>query len=397
MGSVWRGHDEHLRRPVAIKVIHLPDEVDEDERVERYHRVVREARAAARLRHDGVISVYDVVEQAGRPWIIMELVESRSLEEIIKSDGPVAPERAAQIGLGLLNALQAAHRAGVIHRDVKPGNVLVGEQGRVVLSDFGIATYDGASTLTRSGTFLGSPAYIAPEIARGERATPASDLWSLGATLYAAVEGRPPYERDTIMATLGALLTQEPDPPKRAGPMRPAVEGLLRKQPAKRSTARRTRALLTRVLDDNPRQPIWTGRHKLLGAVGVALAGGVTAGAVIAATSRDENQQPPFNTATSAVKSPPASQGAPHISPPTHVNVLRVRCRVARCGVFISSSPDNDVLFNGVLKQGEERQADESRMNLVVSNAAAVDVYINGMLQPKGQPGRRKIYTVVKE
>jgi serine/threonine protein kinase len=396
MGSVWRGQDEFLRRPVAVKVIHLLDELDADERIERYRRVMREARAAARLRHPGVVSVYDVVEQAGRPWIIMELVESRSLEEILKSEGPVPPKRAAQIGLGLLDALQAAHRAGVIHRDVKPGNVLVGAEGRIVLSDFGIATYDGASTLTRSGTFMGSPAYIAPEIANGRRATPASDLWSLGATLYAAVEGRPPYERDTIMATLGALLTQDPDPPKRAGPLRPVIEGLLRKQPAKRSSARRTRALLNRALDNNPRQPTRMTRQPLVLAGIVALIIGVTAGGVIAAATQDDPRRPP-TTATSTTRSPTITQGSPRPSLPSKAEALVVRCRAPRCGIFISSSPNNRVLFNGHLAQGEARQADEQKMNLVVSDGSACDVYINGKLQEKGPPGKKKTFLVIKE
>src|SRR5919198_3504008 len=154
MGTVWRAYDEHLQRQVAIKEIDLSDELDEAEHAERRRRVVREARAAARLRHPGVVHIYDVIDQDDRPWIVMELVESRSLDEIIKLSGPLPARRVTQIGLRLLDALQAAHQAGVIHRDVKPGNVLVGPQGQVVLSDFGIATYDGASTLTKSGTFL---------------------------------------------------------------------------------------------------------------------------------------------------------------------------------------------------------------------------------------------------
>jgi hypothetical protein len=155
--------------------------------------------------------------------------------------------------------------------------------------------------------------------------------------------------------------------------------------------------LLSHVLDDNPRPPIRTDRHKLLITVGLALVGGVTGGTIIAATTSDENQRPSLHTATSTVKSPTASQGARPISPPVGAAALIVRCRVSRCGVFISSSPDNNVLFNGVLRQGEERRANESRMNLVVSDAAGLDVFINGKLQPKGRPGARKIYMVVKK
>ncbi len=215
--GVRRG--EH--REVAVKEVHLPPSLDPREQMNLFRRTNREAMAAGRLRHPGLIAMYDVVIEDSRPYLIMEYVAARSLEDVFIDDGPISPPRVAEVGRQLLAALRAAHAEGIVHRDVKPSNVLLETSGRVVLTDFGIATYDGATTLTQTGTFMGSPAYVAPEVATGERATPSSDLWSLGATLYAAVEGRPPYDFETAMATLSALVTSEPDPPVRAGTLRP--------------------------------------------------------------------------------------------------------------------------------------------------------------------------------
>jgi eukaryotic-like serine/threonine-protein kinase len=245
MGTVWWAHDEVENREVAVKEVHLPHSFDERAKINLIRRTDREARAAGRIRHPGLVAMYDVVIEDSRPWLIMEYVAGRSLEDVFTEDGPISPLRVAEIGRQLLDALRAAHAAGIVHRDVKPSNVLLESSGRVVLTDFGIATYDGATTLTQTGTFMGSPAYVAPEAARGERATPASDLWSLGATLYAAVEGRPPYNYDTAMATLSALVTSEPAPPVRAGALGPLLEGLLRKDPARRLTAEDAAALLS--------------------------------------------------------------------------------------------------------------------------------------------------------
>jgi serine/threonine protein kinase len=246
MGRVWHARDESLGRDVAVKEIVPPDELLAAERDELRRRTLREARAAARLSHPNVVRVYDVFETEGRSWIVMEYVPSRSLQEVLAADGPLDPVRAATIGLGLLRALRAAHRAGVLHRDIKPSNVLLCADGRVVLTDFGIATVEGDAKLTRSGLVVGSPAYIAPERARENTAGPASDLWSLGATLYAAVEGRSPYERPSMLATLAALASEEPDPARNAGPLRPVLDGLLRKDPAARMTAPEAERLLRR-------------------------------------------------------------------------------------------------------------------------------------------------------
>jgi hypothetical protein len=246
MGRVWHAWDEILGRDVAIKEIVPPEGLTAEEREEVRRRTLREARAAARLNHPNVVRVYDVFEAGDRPWIVMEYVPSRSLSEIVASDGPLEPIRAAQIGLGVLAALRAAHRAGVLHRDVKPSNVLLADDGRVVLTDFGIATLEGDANVTRPGLVLGSPAYIAPERARDGVGGPASDLWSLGATLYAAVEGRSPYERTSAIATLTALASEEPDPPRRAGLLRPVLTGLLRKDPSVRINAAETERRLRR-------------------------------------------------------------------------------------------------------------------------------------------------------
>jgi len=249
MGRVWLARDEVLHRDVAVKEVVLPDDLSEADRADLCQRTLREARAAGRLSHPNVVGVFDVVQAENRPWIVMELVRSRSLYQVIKEDGPVTPKRAAEIGLSVLAALQAAHRAGVWHRDVKPGNVLLADDGRVVLTDFGLATFDGDGTVTRAGLILGSAQYIAPERAREGASGPESDLWSLGATLYAAVEGRSPYARDTSIATLTALATDPPDTPRHAGPLRPVLIGLLRKNPRHRMRAAEVEKLLRRIVD----------------------------------------------------------------------------------------------------------------------------------------------------
>src|SRR3954451_7499274 len=176
MGTVWRAHDELLDRDVAVKEVLLPPEVGETERAQRHARTIREARSAARLSHPGVVIVHDVVEHEGRPWIVMELVSAPSLQSVIDTEGPLAPRRVAELGRQVLAALSAAHAAGIVHRDVKPSNVLVDED-RAVVTDFGIAALEGDATLTGTGVLIGSPAYIAPERARGENSGPASDLW----------------------------------------------------------------------------------------------------------------------------------------------------------------------------------------------------------------------------
>ncbi|MEV4640051.1 serine/threonine-protein kinase [Actinoplanes sp. NPDC049548] len=257
MGQVWVARDEILDRRVAVKEIVLPADLVAAERDAVHRRMLQEARAAARLSHPNVAQVYDVFEDEGRAWIVMEYVPSRSLERVLREDGPLEPERVAVIGLELLGALEAAHRAGVRHRDVKPANVLLGPDGRVVLTDFGIASIEGDSVITTSSELvLGSPQYMSPERAKDGTAEPASDLWSLGATLYAAVEGRSPYQRPSAIGTLTALAADEPDPPRRAGPLQPVLNGLLRKDPAERTDIAETRRRLRAAAAVDPTGPV---------------------------------------------------------------------------------------------------------------------------------------------
>ena len=252
MGTVWLAADQLLDREVAIKEVSPPLDVTEPERAVLRERTLREARTAARLSHPNVVTIYDVVEDGGRPWIVMELVPARSLRDIVAEDGPLTPQRAAEVGRQVLAALGAAHSLGIMHRDVKPGNVLIDASGRAVLADFGIARTQDSPTLTTSGVLVGSPSYIAPERARGERGGPESDLWSLGATLYAAVEGRPPYDRNGALATLTAVVTEEPDPPRQCGVLWPVISGLLARDPARRIGPDEAGEMLRQVAGNGP-------------------------------------------------------------------------------------------------------------------------------------------------
>jgi serine/threonine protein kinase len=247
MGTVWHARDETLGRDVAVKEVILPHGFSDEEREIQHKRTFREARTAARLSHPGVVTVYDVVEEDGRPWIVMELIRARSLHEQIKRDGVLSPRKVAEIGRQMAGALRVAHEAGILHRDVKPSNVLV-SGSRAVLTDFGIARAQSDATLTQTGMLIGSPAYIAPERARGRVAVPASDMWSLGVTMYAAIEGKSPFERPDAMASLVAVLTDEPAAAPNAGPLRPVIEGLLRKDPAERLTVDEVATMLDRIL-----------------------------------------------------------------------------------------------------------------------------------------------------
>jgi hypothetical protein len=247
MGTVWRAEDEVLGRAVAVKEVTFPHGLSDEDRDVLRERTRREARAAARLDHPSAVTVYDVVEEDGAPYLVMELVEASTLSEVIRSDGPLSPQRTAQVGLALLGALEAAHRQGIVHRDVKPGNVLLGADGRVVLTDFGIASTTGDSSITSTGLLLGSPSYIAPERAKGESPGPASDLWSLGATLFTAVEGRPPFDGGEPLLTVTAVVTGEHVPYVHAGPLEPVLEGLLAREPDTRMSAQEARRELEAV------------------------------------------------------------------------------------------------------------------------------------------------------
>nr|WP_272256614.1 serine/threonine-protein kinase [Streptomyces xanthophaeus] len=237
MGVVWRARDEVLAREVAVKEVRAPAGLEAAELQRMYRRLEREAWAAARISHRGVVTVYDVASEDGRPWIVMELIRGLSLADVLEAEGTLGPQRAAHLGEQVLAALRSAHEAGVLHRDVKPGNVLIANDGRVVLSDFGIASLEGSSAITMTGEVVGSPEFLAPERALGRDPGAGADLWALGVMLYAAVEGVTPFRRATPLDTLRAVVEEEPARPRRAGPLEPVLEGLLRKDPAERLTA----------------------------------------------------------------------------------------------------------------------------------------------------------------
>ena len=247
MGVVWRAQDERLGRDVAVKELARPANLSAGEQRAACRHAITEAQAAARLSHRNVIRVFDITEEGGSPWIVMELLPPWSLQDLIEERGRLAPALTAEIGLSILAALRAAHAAGIVHRDVKPANVVLA-QGRVVLADFGIARVSGPSALTTADVLIGSPSYIAPERARGGQSGPAEDLWALGALLYAAVEGRAPFDRDgDALASLAAALADEPEPASQAGPLLwPVISGLLRKDPARRLDAAQAERMLRR-------------------------------------------------------------------------------------------------------------------------------------------------------
>ncbi|MFD4524850.1 serine/threonine-protein kinase [Streptomyces sp. NPDC058470] len=296
MGTVWRAKDETVDREVAVKEPRVPDHLPERERGNVFERMRREARAAARLDHPSVVNVHDVAVVDGQPWIVMELVQGRSLGDALQ-EGTLGVREAARIGLEVLGALEAAHAAGILHRDVKPDNVLLGRHGRVVLTDFGIAQIEGETSLTDVGGFVGSPEYIAPERVLGQRPGPASDLWSLGVVLYAATEGVSPFRRSNTPATLQSVLNSTPAAPASAGgPLAETINGLLDKEPSRRPDAPRVRQLLEEAAKPPAPAPtqvvqiaapeggrgIRVGRKTLIGLGAVIVAAAVAAYLVVA-------------------------------------------------------------------------------------------------------------------
>ncbi|MGW7418315.1 protein kinase domain-containing protein, partial [Streptomyces sp. NPDC054863] len=254
MGVVWRAVDEVLGREVAVKELRAYNDASGPELADLRVRMQREARAAARIRHSGVVAIHDVTEHDGRPVIVMELVDGPSLDDVLTERGLLDPREAASMGARVLDALGAAHAVGVLHRDVKPGNILLERSGRVVLTDFGIAAMDdpgdGSTThLTRSGELVGSLDYLAPERAQGHEPGPASDVWALGATLYAAVEGGSPFRRTSTWSTLTAIVVEPLPEPVRSGPLGPVLQRLMDKDPARRPDAAEAARLLTEVAE----------------------------------------------------------------------------------------------------------------------------------------------------
>jgi eukaryotic-like serine/threonine-protein kinase len=267
MGCVWLAYDRALRREVAIKEMTVPAGTDAGELSRLRDLVLREARAGARISHPNVVRILDVVNASRRPWIVMEHVPSWSLRELLARNGPLPPGYAAAVGIAVLDALTATHRAGVLHRDVTPGNVLIGHDGRVVLADFGIAQRDGQPA--DDAPVLGTPQYVPPERASANLSLPEGDLYSLGATLYTAVEGRGPFDRDSVEDTLAALRDSVPDPPRCADDLAAVLSGLLRRDPYQRWRPARTRRELVRVARQARPDP---AAHRPAGAVRGVLA-----------------------------------------------------------------------------------------------------------------------------
>lgn len=244
VGTVWRAIDLIIDREVAVKELRIPADMGRSERESLLRRTTREARVAGRLTHPSLVTVLDVVDEDDRPWIVMELVEASTLEELITLGGPLPYQRVAEIGLQLIDALKVAHNEGIVHRDVKPENVMISTEGRVVLTDFGLAAWNGESALSSSGRIIGSPAYISPERAKAGPLGPETDLWSLGATLYTAVQGRPPYDRKGYIKILRQAELDEPAEATNAGPLAPVLAGLLKVEPSERLTTENATKML---------------------------------------------------------------------------------------------------------------------------------------------------------
>jgi serine/threonine protein kinase len=326
MGVVWQARDELLSRDVAVKEMIWPSALTAPEQRAACRRATREAQVAARLNHRNVVRIFDIVEEDGCPWIVMELLPYRSLLDVIQDEGPLAPAEAAKVGLQILAALRAAHSEGIVHRDVKPANILIGPGNRVVLTDFGIAWAADSPAVTTAGVLLGSPSYIAPERARGGHSGASGDLWGLGASLYTAVEGHPPFERANVLASITAVVTDELAPATHAGPLWPVLSGLLRKDPDQRLDAAETERLLRDVsaapayvvtpAAPSPRR----SQGSLAAAVGsaalvVLAAGGVAVGLGVTRSSQNQPPTPAVVTPPPAAPTHPATASARPTTP----------------------------------------------------------------------------------
>jgi eukaryotic-like serine/threonine-protein kinase len=332
MGVVWRAQDGVLGREVAVKEVVFPPTMPQEERRPAQARVLREARAAARLNHPGVVTLYDVLQDRGGTFIVMELVKAPTLADLVRAEGPLPPERVAELGGQLAGALEAAHAAGIVHRDVKPANVMVPPRGMAKLADFGIASLQGDPQLTSTGLVIGSPAYMAPEQARGEASGPPVDFWALGATMFYAVEGEPPFDRGTSIATLAAVVNDPPRTPRRAGPLGPLITALLAKDPESRPSGPEVRAELSRLAAVPPSPPTEVlpvhgpGRTVPLPAAAPAAAAGLAAAGKGAAAPAPGEQvdatpvPPPAERPEEPGPTPAPSDRAPATPspPPTH-------------------------------------------------------------------------------
>ncbi|NJP48060.1 serine/threonine-protein kinase [Actinacidiphila epipremni] len=334
MGTVWAATDELLHRRVAVKELHLPGDGEPGRQLDR---ALREARSVARIRHPNVVVVYDVVEQDGSPWIVMELVDGRSLADVLRDDGPLPPREAARVGAAVAGALLAAHEHGIQHRDVKPANVLIDRaDGRVVLTDFGIARVPGSATISETGGFVGSPEYTAPERMSGAPAGPESDLWSLGALLCAAVDGRSPFQRESIGEIVHAVAIGDITPPAAVGPLMPVVRGLLERDPARRMAAAEVQTVLVAYAEtgvepptpDAPTTPELPAerpvrrrgaRRRVLGALAAATLIAVVAGgtAALVVTRGQDGTASAAPVSTTPVATTPARTPTPTTASPT--------------------------------------------------------------------------------
>ncbi|GAA2290519.1 hypothetical protein GCM10010431_04890 [Streptomyces kunmingensis] len=355
MGVVWQSTDTLLARQVAVKELAIDESLSDDEASQQRERMLREARAVAQLRHPNIIVVHDVVQHDGRPYIVMDLVSGGSLADRIARHGPVDALHAARIGLALLGALRVAHAAGVLHRDLKPANVLL-ESGtaRIVLTDFGIAQVEGATTLTESGGFVGSPEYTAPERMAGDHAGAGADLWSLGALLCAALSGESPFRRDSMGGILHAVVYEEIRPPAEAAPLLPVIQGLLEREPTRRmgldEAERLLRAYIATGATPQAAPPraafapsgkdaavarrrrvptrVWLVAAALVAAVAGA---GISAAALLAGRDDNTPQKPPSSSSapsrTGTGSGTPS--GSPSGSPTPTVTVTRSETRTA--------------------------------------------------------------------
>lgn len=325
MGTVWSGYDDVLQRRVAVKELKVPPGVPEQEARDLRERIMREARALGGLSHPNVITVFDVVVDDGQPVVVLELVPSRNLATMIGESGALTAGQAAVVGFATAGGLRAAHRAGITHRDVKPGNVLIADDGRVKLTDFGIARNSADAPMTSVGLVLGSPAYIAPEVAAGQPVTPAADLWGLGATLFAAVEGRPPYDvHGDPVSTITEVVDGEVPRPRGSGPVVDVIVALMMKDPARRMPLEEVRQRLRPLIDD-PDDPLYPGSPDA-----------PTMEAAAITRPAPSSPPPPRHSATSSTRVPAA---APRHAAPLAADPGPLPGRAPRPDLAVAQSP----------------------------------------------------------
>jgi hypothetical protein len=398
-GTVWRARDEHLDRDVAITEVYLPGNTSRDSRSAFLESLPRTARAPSQLGHSSIIDVHDVLVEYGRPWIVTELAGGLTLEQRVTRNGPLALDEVTDIARRLLDALDTAHRAGILHRDIRPGNVLLADDGRVLLTGFVLTVPGGTPAPGSSETLLPEPAQVAPEVAKGGEATPGSDLWCLGATLYAALEGHAPYDRKSLTVPARAAFGEQPPPPRPTGTLSSVIMGLLEEDPARRLSHARAADRLKRSVTVPPPNRRKADRRRLLVAVSLVAAtcmvgviglGGLTLGVMRERPSAHERNKAAPATTTPRAPTDPAAE-APRGA---ESDALVIRAVGDQCRIFVARPGNTEVVFDGVLAKGQIGRYDMPTLDAVVQNAAACDVWINGRRQPAGTPGERKRYTV---